>query len=148
MNTRTRLLTTAAAAALTLSLAGCLPGLPNLPIGPGSSGPGGSGGSGGGQVLPSASVPGDWPGELPLPDGQLVTSTTADGTHSLVYRVARTEVGEHLVEELVARGFTLEATSDMGQLVTNVLARDGWTVSVGWLIDGDDVTLTYVSGKH
>jgi hypothetical protein len=148
LSARVRLLATAAVAALTLSLAGCLP---SLPFGPGSTVPGGSGpgGSGGGEaLLPSASLPADWPGELPLPDGQLITATSIDGTHSLVYRVADAGVGQRLVDDVVGRGFTLEASSDMGQLVANVLSRDGWNVTIGWLIDDDDVTLTYVSGAH
>lgn len=150
MSARARLLTATAAGAAVLALAGCLP---SLPFGPGSGGPGlpgsgGSGGSGGEVLLPSASLPGDWPAELPLPDGTLVTATSIDGTQSLVYRVADASVGERLVNDLVARDFELEAKSDMGQLVSNVLKRDGWTVSVGWLIDDDDVTLTYVSAAH
>ncbi len=147
----------AAAAALTLTLAGCLPSLPNLPIGPGSGGPGssgqgseGSGGSGpvGGVELPSASLPADWPAELPLPEGRLVTSTSSDGAQSLIYLVADAGVAERLVEDVVALGFELESTTDMGALVSNMLSRDDWNVTIGWLVGDDGVTLTYVSGSH
>lgn len=144
---RTRDLAAAAAAALTLTLAGCIP---SLPFSPGTIGDVIEQTTGGGDVpvVPSASVPGDWPSELPLPDGQLITATSIENTQSLVYRIADPSVGERLIAELVSRGFALEASSDMGQLVTNMLKRGDWPVSVGWLIGDDEVTLTYVSGTH
>jgi hypothetical protein len=104
----------------------------------------------GGQVdLGGAALPADWPAELPLPAGDLVSSISSDGTQVLTYRIADTSVGERLVADLQALGFTSTATSDMGGLVAHVLDRDGWVVTIGWVSgDEDGVVLNYSSGPH
>lgn len=95
-----------------------------------------------------ATVPADWPAELPLPAGDLLAAVAVDGSHSLTYRVADEGVGERLVAQLVALGFAELAAADYGELVSHSLERDGWTVVVGWLVADDAVTLTYHSGAH
>lgn len=125
-------------------LAGCASPL-SLPIGPGGiediieQETGGQVDLGG-----NASLPADWPSELPLPDGDLIAVIAADGTHALTYRIANEAVAERLVADLEAIGFVETAGADLGELVTKSLARDAWTVTVGWVL-GDEIALNYTS---
>lgn len=104
----------------------------------------------GGEVdFGGASLPADWPAELPLPAGDLVSSISSEGTQVLTYRIDDPSVGERLVADLESLGFTTTTTSDMGELVATVLDRDGWMVTVGWVSgDEDGVVLNYSSGPH
>ncbi len=147
--TRTPQLSAAlAATALSVTLlAGCAPSLPL---------PGGAGDleeaieqETGGQVDlgDAASVPADWPAELPRPEGRLITAVSVDGGHTLIYTIADESVGERLVAEVVALGFEEIGSSDLGDLVSHVLERDGWTVTIGWVLT-DEIALTYASSAH
>ena len=104
--------------------------------------------TGGELDLGGAALPSDWPAELPLPAGDLMSSISSDGTQVLTYLIDDVSVGERLVADLSALGFTETASADMGELVTNVLDRDGWVVSVGWAIGDDQIVLNYSSGPH
>lgn len=104
----------------------------------------------GGEVdFGGSSLPADWPAELPLPAGDLVSSISSDGTQVLTYRIDDPSVGERLVADLEALGFVSTTSSDMGELVAHVLDRDGWVVTIGWVSgDEDGVVLNYSSGPH
>lgn len=128
-------------------LAGCAPSLPGIP-GPGTLEDAIEQETGGQVDLgDAASVPADWPTELPLPDGRLISAVSVDGGHSLIFTIADESVGEDLVADVAALGFEEVAVSDMGELVTYVLERDGWNVTIGWLLT-DEIALTYTSAAH
>lgn len=89
----------------------------------------------------SASIPDDFPAEVPLPPGSPTTSLDVDGTFQLTYQIDDAAVAEALVEELVAGGYTELATSDLGQLKTWVYENATYTVSISLLTDGDVIQL-------
>jgi hypothetical protein len=129
-------------------LSGCASPLPGG-LGPGSLEDAIEQGTGGQVDVGTASLPADWPAELPVPAGDLFASISSDGTQVLTYRIADASVGESLVADLQALGFVTTATTDMGELVVHALERDEWTVSVSWVSgDEDGVVLNYSSGPH
>jgi hypothetical protein len=139
-----------ASAALVLALSGCMPGIPlpgnpleNLVEDAIESTTGGQI-----DVGTSASIPADWPAELPVPEGKIITAMSIDGTHTITMQIADAEVAKKLVADLISRGFVEDGVADYGQLVTHVLSRDGWNVQVAWVISDDGVLLTYNSGKR
>lgn len=95
-----------------------------------------------------AEVPADWPAELPLPPGRPISAIVVDGSHNLTYRIADPAIGEGIVAELVAAGFTDLGGMDTDEFVAHTLERDGWNVTIGWVISDEEILLTYTSGPR
>ena len=130
-----------------LALAGCMPSLPSIPDLPGLPDSGAVEelveSATGGHGVPQASLPADWPDELPLPDqGRLFEAVTVDGGQSLMYLIDDTAVGERLVDALIGSGYRETARADYGQLISVVLEGDR-NITVGWVEQEDGAILTY-----
>ena len=65
-----------------------------------------------------ASVPADFPSELPMPDGKLISSLAADGTFILDFEVSDDTAGAAFAQQFKDMGWTEEAASDMGEFKT------------------------------
>lgn len=76
-----------------------------------------------------ASVPADWPSEVPLPDGEVQMSVKADGSFSLTMLADAAEV-EATVERIKAAGFTDDGSIDVGETRILALKNDLWSVGI------------------
>jgi len=95
-----------------------------------------------------AELPADWPAELPVPEGELLTAVVIDGSHSLTIRVPSEAAAEGVVARIEALGFTDLGGMDTPEFVAHTLERDGWTVTIGWTVSDDEILLSYTSGPH
>jgi hypothetical protein len=89
----------------------------------------GSGGS-------SAELPAGWPG-LPLPDGQIVSAISSDGTYIVSMLTTSEESIESVISQLEGSGYELSSRSDLGEIQAVILNGNEWTVTLGWF-PGDD----------
>lgn len=76
-----------------------------------------------------ASVPTDWPSEVPLPDGEVQMSVKADGSFSLTMLAEAAEV-EATIERIKAAGFTDDGSIDVGEMRILSLKNDAWSVGI------------------
>jgi hypothetical protein len=89
----------------------------------------GSGGS-------SAELPAGWPG-LPVPDGQIISAISSDGTY-LVSSIVTSEASiESVVTELKGSGYEETSRTDLGEIQAVVLSGSEWAITLGWF-PGDD----------
>lgn len=95
----------------------------------------------------NVSVPAEFPSEFPLPAGTLTSVVVVEGTFSLTYSVDDEAVAQQLVDDVTALGFTELAVSDMGDLQSWILDRDGRSVQVG-LVRDEPLILTYIVGAE
>lgn len=84
----------------------------------------------------SAKLPDDWPG-LPIPDGQIVSAISIDGTYVVSMLVKSEQSIESVVTDLEGAGYEASSRSDFGGLKTVQLTSLEWIVSLGWL-PGED----------
>lgn len=130
------------AAAALLAVSGCAPGLPSIPNPVENIVEQVTGGNV--DVGSNVTVPAGWP-NLPLPQGELVAALAVDKTYSLTYKLPNEAAAEALRAELTAAGFASEGEADYGGLKTYILTDGALSVTLGVLIDGGDVSLTYSS---
>lgn len=76
-----------------------------------------------------ASVPADWPSEVPLPDGEVQMSMKVDGAFNVTMLVDASEV-EAAIERTKAAGFAEQSTMDAGGVRIIGLANDTWNVGI------------------
>lgn len=89
-----------------------------------------------------ASLPADWPADVPTPDGEVVLSAAADGTFSAILTVANIGVAEGAFAEMLATGYTEISTLDLGQGgVTRIYENGTWNVAI-LAAQNDDGTAT------
>lgn len=92
----------------------------------------------------SAQVPDTWP-DLPLPEGELVVTTTDSEVISLTYSTTAAHA-DRLLADLDAAGFKVEESTDMGEIKVFVLAgQNDKTISISWLDDGGSIQLQYIA---
>lgn len=122
-----------------------------LPLSACASGPGagttgaltGAGAGGEEQQVPSsegggggsASVPEDWPSDLPVPDGEIIYASTQNSSVTIQMRVS----------DLDAASAYLQAMQDAGYVVTYELPSDhGGT----WALEKEDRDVTYLVSQN
>ena len=85
------------------------------------------------------SVPADFPSDLPMPDGKLISALAIDGTFILAFEITDENAGATLAQQFKDMGWTEEAAADMGELKTwAYFDGDARVVSIGQ-IDGEGV---------
>lgn len=64
------------------------------------------------------SIPADFPSDLPMPDGDLISALSADGTFVLSFVITDENAGANLAQQFKDMGWAEEAAADMGELKT------------------------------
>ncbi len=90
-----------------------------------------------------ASLPSDWPAELPVPQGEILLSGSADGTSTLAMNttVALAESG---LANLLDSGFSVVQEQAVGDgTKVYILENDSYSVSYAWA-DGSDEGVVFL----
>lgn len=90
-----------------------------------------------------AALPADWPAELPVPDGEILISGSAEGTSTIAMNttLAFAEAG---VAELLDSGFTIAQEQSLGEgSKVYILESDTLSVSYAWA-DGSDEGVVFL----
>lgn len=91
-----------------------------------------------------ATVPADFPSDLPMPDGTLIASLAIDGTFILDFEVSDDTAGARFAQQFTDAGWTQEATADQGQFKTWVFSQGDRAVTISQFSSEDTATrLTY-----
>lgn len=92
-----------------------------------------------------ASLPADWPSDVPTAAGEVVLSTTASGTYSAIINVASYDDVQRAFDEMLLAGFAEISTLDLGEgAVTRVYENTTWNVAVlGAQNDDGTATMQY-----
>lgn len=78
-----------------------------------------------------ASLPADWPAEVPTPDGDIVLSSSAGGVYSVIINVASYDDVQGAFDEMLLAGFAEISTLDLGaDAITRVYENTTWNVGV------------------
>lgn len=89
-------------------------------------------------------VPGSFPSDLPLPDGELMSSTVVDTGFMLQYRVDSDDAADSLVSDLKGSEFDETSAADLGGISSTTLSSDAYNVTVGFLADDEEPMLSYI----
>ncbi|MCS0498463.1 hypothetical protein [Protaetiibacter mangrovi] len=84
------------------------------------------------QVGGSTELPADFPGELPLPDGTLLSTVTAEGQWSLSYDGVSAGSAEEILAYLDANGFEQLALTQTADACQFTYQSDQWVVTGLW----------------
>lgn len=90
-----------------------------------------------------AALPSDWPAELPVPDGEILISGSAEGTSTIAMNttVAFAESG---LADLLDSGFTITQEQSLGEgSKVYILESDTLSVSYAWA-DGSDEGVVFL----
>lgn len=90
-----------------------------------------------------AALPSDWPAELPVPDGEILISGSADGTSTIAMNttVSFAEAG---LADLLDSGFTIAQEQSLGEgSKVYLLENDTLSVSYAWA-DGSDEGVVFL----
>lgn len=90
-----------------------------------------------------AALPSDWPAELPVPDGEILFSGSAEGTSTLAMNTtaAFAEAG---LADLLDSGFTITQEQSIGEgSKVYILENDSLSVSYAWA-DGSDEGVVFL----
>lgn len=89
-----------------------------------------------------ASVPSDFPGELPLPEGRLSSAIKTEMLWMLMYEISDIAAAERLGDWYAENGFAEVSVGDLGQLRTWIYESDTYLVNIGTL-SSDTTSLQY-----
>lgn len=89
-----------------------------------------------------ASVPADFPGELPQPDGRLASVITTEVVWMLVYDIAEISEAQRLAAWFVDNGYTEISAADTGGLRTWIYENELYSVTLG-AMETETVALQY-----
>ena len=92
-----------------------------------------------------ASLPADWPADVPTASGEVVLSTATGGTFSAIINVASYDDVQRAFDEMLLAGFAEISTLDLGEgAVTRVYENTTWNVAVlGAQNDDGTATMQY-----
>ena len=90
---------------------------------------------GGSGVGSGASLPDDWPTDVPTPDGTIISSMAIDKTFTTSIQVADEAAAQAGLDALLNAGFVSESTADMGALKINSLGDDTRVIGYSWTFD-------------
>lgn len=78
-----------------------------------------------------ASLPADWPADVPTVAGEVMFSAAADGTFTAAITVANAGAAEQAFAEMLSAGYTEVSTLDLGNGgVTRIYENGTWNVGV------------------
>lgn len=92
-----------------------------------------------------ASLPSDFPADVPVPPGTITSSLTTDGIFQIMTTLDDVAQGADFAEEIEAAGYTLTTSQDLGEMKVWILENGTWTLSVT-TIDGESPYLSYTVG--
>lgn len=92
-----------------------------------------------------ASLPSDFPADVPVPPGTITSSLTTDGIFQIMTTLDDVAQGATFAEEVEAAGYTLTTSQDLGEMKVWILENGTWTLSVT-TIDGESPSLSYTVG--
>lgn len=79
-----------------------------------------------------ASLPAAWPAEIPVPEGEILLSGSAEGTSTVSITTTVAAIEQTLLD-LQDAGFTITEESNVaGATSIYILDSDAYTVSLGW----------------
>lgn len=84
------------------------------------------------NVGPAVAMPGDFPSELPVPDGQLISAVAGEGAWTLVFDGADKGDVDELAEYFKSNGFTVNVESDIGSAWGGNYSNDSYNVTINW----------------
>ncbi len=89
-----------------------------------------------------ASVPADFPGELPLPEGKLSSAIKTEALWMLSYEIGDVSEAERLAGWYVDNGYTEVSAGDLGELRNWIYESDTYLVTLGTM-STETVALQY-----
>ena len=92
------------------------------------------------------SLPDSWPSEIPVPDGNIVSSAAIDGTFTVVIEASSVEAAVAGIAAIENSGFTLTYEQEMEGLRTAGLENETYSVLYSVLNDGEMTTVTMFVG--
>lgn len=92
-----------------------------------------------------ASLPADWPAEVPTPDGDIVLSSSAGGVYSVIINVASFDDVQRAFDEMLLAGYAEISTLDLGEgAITRIYENTTWNVGIlGAQNDDGTATMQY-----
>jgi hypothetical protein len=92
-------------------------------------------------------LPADWPSSVPIPDGDLITALSSEGTHSIVITVASVEAAEAGVQKILDSGFSVEYEQTMAEGMRSWgLVNAEYMVMYLYIDDGESVNVNMTVG--
>jgi len=80
----------------------------------------------------SASLPSDWPAEVPAPSGKIIASFSVNNSYSATIDVGDDATAAAGVEAIAASGFEITSETDLGGLKIYGLENAQWIVNYSW----------------
>lgn len=91
-------------------------------------------------------LPQGWPSEIPVPDGNIVSAVSVDGTFTVFIDVSGVEDGLAGLEAIKNAGFTVSYEQEMEGFRTVGLENDTYSVLYSVVTDGDVSSVTIFVG--
>lgn len=93
-----------------------------------------------------ATLPDNWPSDVPTPEGEVIFSAAAEGGFQASIQVSDQSVVDALYADLEAAGYTLEGEADLGGLVSRNYVGPDFGIVVGSISDEEtgQVTVQYI----
>jgi hypothetical protein len=82
-----------------------------------------------------ASLPDNWPADVAVPDGTIISSMAVDETFTTSIQVSDEAAAQAGLDALINSGFESESTMDMGALKINTLGDADRVISYSWTVD-------------
>jgi len=93
-------------------------------------------------------LPADWPASVPIPEGDLISAISSDGSHAIVMSVASVDVADAGLQKLLNAGFTVVYEQDMTEMRSWGLENDELSVMYLYIDDGESVTVNITVGPR
>ena len=87
------------------------------------------------------SLPSDWPAEIPVPEGEIISAMTLDGTYTIVTTVASAGEAEKTLQELLDAGFTTVFEQASEGMMFYGLENSSWSVQYQVIDDGEMISV-------
>jgi hypothetical protein len=91
----------------------------------------------------SASLPSDWPTEVPTPNGKIIASFSVNNSYSATIDVGDDAAAAAGVEAIAASGFEITSETDLGGFKVYGLENAEWSVNYSW--GADEAGATFVN---
>jgi hypothetical protein len=86
-----------------------------------------------------ASLPSDWPSEVPVPEGKLLLALSMDGSYSATIELGDEDAGMAGLDTYLLAGFAITSEADYGGLKSYQLSNPNYDVNYSFGPDADGV---------
>lgn len=86
-------------------------------------------------------LPSDWPAEIPVPDGEIFSAMSLDGTHTIVVNVASAAVADETLQALLASGYNIVFEQSVEGMQAYSLDNGQWSVQYQVMDDGETISV-------